>query len=161
MDRSASSDGADIEGSLLALLRHPERARHLAKLGFFLTHAARGSYVAAGRQAEDSAAEPTGLNELCMRVFEQLAADAGADGVGFPDQAFARVSEEKAANRGCHRCICPALASARVSSRHDHPCVGLWSNRVWCGGVRAEAGRVPARCMGKMSSTSSWNTSWR
>jgi hypothetical protein len=112
MDRHESVSVESIEGLLLGLMGHRERNRLLASLGYWMTHASRGSYVAAGRQVEDAAAELTCLNELCMRVFEQLAADAGTAGIGYPDQAFARVLAEKAVKGGCGSQLEWALARA-------------------------------------------------
>jgi hypothetical protein len=83
-------------------------------LGYWITHAARGSYAAAGRQVEDSAADLACLNELCMRVYEQLAADTGEDGIGYPDPAFARVLCEKASGGGCEAQLAWALAKAAI-----------------------------------------------
>jgi hypothetical protein len=112
------SDG-QIEQQILDLLRGTERRGHLAFLGLWLTHAARGSYVAAGATPELSSTELACLNEVTMRVFEQLAADEGNTGIGHPDEALARRLVEQAAIGGCDRQLGWAVRKAVSRSSEE------------------------------------------
>ena len=89
-----------VQEAVQRILGTEDRARLLARMGFYLSEVARSEYVEAGNGAEEAAQKLRAHNEAIQIIFKQLLATVEGRSAEYPDGAFMEVLSELADMEG-------------------------------------------------------------